>query len=466
MKKWLKIVLKIIAGLLVIILVVLYVSISKIDSNPYFESTYYKNTIANINKADSIRKTSKGQLFAGFSRMNITPIIKDGDPSKGEFNKIKLAGFGDGKIATEVHDSIFAKAIALEVDGETIVMVSADLLMMPEAVVEGIEKELKGKSTISRDHIIYGATHTHSSMGNCVPGFIGKSFGGEYQPQFVDWISKKYAQLILNAIADKKPSQLSSGYINVPLLVRNRIIGETGRLNDKLSIISIKQDSARQAIIGVFAAHATTISSWNSAYSADYPGYFQRSLENEGIDMAMFYSGTVGSHTNRGEGQKFEKPKYVGENLALAAKKCISTLEYSSEVELSLLATEIEIPKLQMIYIKDRLRLSPYVGNKLVPKKNSIILQGLKLNNLIWTAMPYEFSGEYAIDLKNALELKGYNSIYTSFNGQYLGYIVPAKYYYYDTYEARLMGWYGPSMGDYLVELNYKLANNLTQSKL
>ena len=466
MKKWLKITLKIIASLLVIILVILYISISKIDTSPYFESSYYHNTIANINVADSIRKTSKGRLLAGFARMNITPTIMDGDASNGEFNKIKLAGFGDGQIATGVHDSIFAKAIALEVNGETIVMVSADLLMMAETVVEGIEKELKGKSTLARDHIIFGATHTHSSMGSCVPGIIGEGFGGEYQPKFIEWISKKFTKLILNALKDKKPSQLSSGYINVPHLVSNRIIGETGRLNDKLSIISIKQDSAKQAVIGVFAAHATTITSWNSEYSADYPGYFQRSLENSDIDMALFYAGTVGSHTNRGEGQKFDKPKYVGENLALAAKECINTLEYSSEVELSLLSAEIEVPKLQLIHITDRLRLSPYVGNKLIPKMNRILLQGLKINNLIWTALPYEFSGEYAIDLKNALELKGYNSIYTSFNGQYLGYIVPAKYYYYDTYEARLMGWYGPSMGDYLVELNYKLAHNLTKSKL
>ena len=162
MKKWLKI----IASLLVIILVILYVSISKIDTSPYFESSYYHNTIANINVADSIRKTSKGRLLAGFARMNITPTIMDGDASNGEFNKIKLAGFGDGQIATGVHDSIFAKAIALEVNGETIVLVSADLLMMAETVVEGIEKELKGKSTLARDHIIFGATHTHSSMFN------------------------------------------------------------------------------------------------------------------------------------------------------------------------------------------------------------------------------------------------------------------------------------------------------------
>ncbi|NOX67336.1 MAG: hypothetical protein GXO85_16435 [Chlorobi bacterium] len=80
--------------------------------------------------------------------------------------------------------------------------------------------------------------------------------------------------------------------------------------------------------------------------------------------------------------------------------------------------------------------------------------------------MPCELSGEYAIDLKNALELKGYNSAITSFNGQYLGYIVPAKYYYFDAYESRLMGWFGPSMGDYLMELDYTVADSLTGTKL
>lgn len=466
MKKWLKILLKIIAALVLIILVVLYVSISKIDTTPYFETSYYKNTIANIDKADSLRTIHKGKLLAGFSRINITPTIKDGDPAKGEFNNVKLMGFGDGKIATGVHDSIFAKAIALEVDGETIVMVSADLLMMPEAIVEGIEKELKGKSSISRDHIIYGATHTHSSSGSCMSGLIWEIFGGEFQSGLVSWISKKYAEVILNAIADKKPAQLSTGYINVPELVRNRIIGETGRLNDKLSIVSIKQDSARQAVIGIYAAHAVTLGSWNDQYSGDYPGYFQRKLESDGIDMAMFYAGTTGSHTNTGEGDRFDKAKYVGEKLASKATQCLQKLTYTDQTTLSLLSSEIEIPKRQMLYLTDNLRLSPFVANKLMPKKGQIILQALQLNNCIWTTLPCEYSGEYAIDIKNALELKGYNSVFTSFNGQFLGYIIPAKYFYYDSYEPRTNGWFGPSMGDYITELNYKLANSLTKSRL
>ena len=469
MKKWLKIVLKILASLLLIIIIALFVSISFIDKTAYFETDYYKNTVDQLDQQFQNKKISKGELLAGFAKINITPSIVNGveNPAKGEFNKIKFSGFGDGKYAVGVHDSIFAKAIAMEVDKQMVVIVSADLLMMPETVVDEILENLKNNNTdISREQLFFGATHTHSSIGNCIPGILGKSFGGEFQPELVKWLGKKFTTVILDAIADKKSAQFSTGYIHLPNLVKNRIIGETGRLNDKLSIISIKQNDGRQAAVGVFAAHATTISTWNDQFSGDYPGYFQRSLESKGIDMVMFFAGTCGSHTNKGVGHKFDKSKYIGNTLADSAKVVIDRLEYAKEASFSSVATEIDIPKLQMIYVSDNLRLAPWVGHKLIPKKSSVLLQGFQLNDLIWTAMPYELSGEYAIDLKNALELKGYNSVFTSFNGQYLGYIVPAKYYYYDTYEARLMGWYGPSMGDYLMELNYKMANNLIQSRL
>jgi hypothetical protein len=230
--------------------------------------------------------------------------------------------------------------------------------------------------------------------------------------------------------------------------------------------LSFIQENGKKATIGVFSAHATVIGTDNEQYTGDYPGYFQRHLEENGVDLALFFAGTVGSHSNKGIGEKFEKAKYIGETLADSARSALNKMEYLPIVELTAISSEIEIPKLQFLYISDRLRLSPYLGSKLMPKSNPIQVQGLKLNNLIWLALPYELSGEYGLDLKNALELQGYNSVLSSFNGQYLGYIVPQKYYYFDTYEARLMGWYGPSMGDYLMELNFKMANELTHTKL
>ncbi|MBU2903184.1 neutral/alkaline non-lysosomal ceramidase N-terminal domain-containing protein [Arenibacter algicola] len=466
MGKWLRVLLKFFGVLIVLLVILFFFATSTIDTTPYFETAYYRNTIENLEEAVKNKSEAKGELLAGFARTNITPkIINDNpDPAKGEFNNIKMAGYGSGKIATSVHDSIFAKAIAIEVDSETVVLINADLVAIPEDVVNKVTDNLKGK--ISRKQLYFGATHTHSSIGNCMPGYVGKSFGGEYKPEVVEWLSQKFSALILQALADKQPAQFSSGYVKVPNLVRNRIIGESGRLNDKLDLLSFIQENGKKATIGAFSAHATVIGTDNEQYTGDYPGYFQRHLEENGVDLALFFAGTVGSHSNKGIGEKFEKAKYIGETLADSARSALNKMEYLPIVELTAISSEIEIPKLQFLYISDRLRLSPYLGSKLMPKSNPIQVQGLKLNNLIWLALPYELSGEYGLDLKNALELQGYNSVLSSFNGQYLGYIVPQKYYYFDTYEARLMGWYGPSMGDYLMELNFKMANELTHTKL
>ncbi|HDZ06728.1 hypothetical protein LCGC14_0292790 [marine sediment metagenome] len=465
-KKWHRKLFRVLGLLALILLLIFYFSTSATDNKPYFETTYYKNTIRKMDSAIENVKVSKGELLAGFAKINITPkITKDRpDPSKGEFNAIKMAGNGNGQIAKRVHDSIYAKAVALNVEGQEVVFISADMVIIPELVVLKVAENLK--EIINRKQLFFGATHTHSSIGNCIPGFVGKSFGGEYQPEVVEWLSKKITQLVLNALEDEKPSKFSNGYIKTPNLIRNRIIGETGRLNDKLNLISFVQNNGRKAVIGIFGAHATTIGTWNDAYSADYPGYFQRSLESDTIDLALFFAGTVGSHSNKGIGEKFNKAQYIGETLADSAKTLIRTMVYDSVISMTRITSELEIPKLQAFYITDQLRVSPFISKKLMADMGPIYLQGLKLNNLIWLAMPYELSGEYGIDLKNALELEGYTSALTSFNGQYLGYIVPQKYYYFDSYEPRLMGWYGPSMGDYLMELNFKLSNTLTNKRL
>ena len=468
MRKWLKILFITIGVILIIIAAVLYYSISYVDTTPYFETKYYSNTITKLNKTIANRKNVTGNLKAGFSKINITPTIVQGiqEPSKGKFNSIKLAGYGDGKFASGTHDSIYAKAIAIDVNNILTILVSADLLLMPPEIVQKVEEKLKDRSDIKREQIFFGATHTHASIGNSIPSYVGEEFGGKYQPEVVEWLGEEITKLILNSVSDLRNARFASGFIHAPNLISNRIIGEAGRLNDKLTIISIKQNTGKTAVIGVFAAHATVLGSWNDQFSGDYPGYFQRSLESQVVDMAMFFAGTVGSHTNNGKGIRFGKTKYVGEALADSAMTVLNKMEYSNSVSLSVVATEIEIPKLQIIYISDGLRLSPHVGHELMPEMKSTYLQALMLNNFLWLTLPCELSGEYAIDLQNALELKGFNSALTSFNGQYLGYVVPAKYYYFDTYESRLMGWFGPSMGDYLMELNYIIADSLTGYKL
>ncbi len=88
------------------------------------------------------------------------------------------------------------------------------------------------------------------------------------------------------------------------------------------------------------------------------------------------------------------------------------------------------------------------------------------MNNFIWLTFPCEISGEYTIDIGNALKLEGFHSMFSNFNGDYLGYVIPIKYYNYDSYEPEVMSWFGPSFGEYLTELNYLICDSLTGLKL
>ena len=105
------------------------------------------------------------------------------------------------------------------------------------------------------------------------------------------------------------------------------------------------------------------------------------------------------------------------------------------------------------IRVSDGLRLNPLLGSKLFPAVGKVYLQTARIGNLIWNTAPCDFSGEMAITYKNAMQKEGYRTLVTSFNGAYVGYIIPGKYYHLDEYESRLMSWFGPNMGPYTDEM-------------
>jgi len=65
---------------------------------------------------------------------------------------------------------------------------------------------------------------------------------------------------------------------------------------------------------------------------------------------------------------------------------------------------------------------------------------------------PSDFSGEFNYQLDTLAEQHHLQAMVTSFNGGYIGYVTPLKYYDVDHYETRLMNWYGPGTGEYMTE--------------
>jgi hypothetical protein len=62
------------------------------------------------------------------------------------------------------------------------------------------------------------------------------------------------------------------------------------------------------------------------------------------------------------------------------------------------------------------------------------------------------------MDLEDTLFRRGFQATVTSFNGDYIGYIIPSRYYHLSGYEPRVMSFFGPTMPDYLQELMRTMA--------
>ena len=453
-------------GILVLIILVVFFSITtSIDSTPYFKTSYYKQTQTRIDSLKKNLTVSNDSIKAGFAKISITPSVGNSEDTveAGKFKEAPLAGFGarKGKSATGAHDSIFVKAAAIKVGKELVVIVGADILIMPPNIIDEATLVLE-KQGIHRSQVFYAASHTHSSIGGWGPGFVGEQFAGKANPNINKWLVIQIAKAVSAAIADLHPARIGNGNFNAASYTKNRIVGESGTKNSDFVFISIEQMGGRKAVIGSFGAHATTMGADNMEFSADYPGYWQRKMEQGSVDLAIFCGGSVGSQSPSGEGKGFEKPKNIGESLADSLTIYLPKVELKNKIDLSSMTLKVALPEYN-IRLTTKINFTPWLSKKLMPLPENVYLQTIKIGNLIWLTAPCDFSGEFALQLKNSLASKGFNANVTSFNGSYVGYIIPGKYFYLDAYEPKTMGWFGPNMGEYTFELLRHLSEIITE---
>ena len=456
MKKLLKILARIFGILIVLLFVLLIWALKKVDYTPYFETSYYRTTRARLDSLSRNLAPVYGKAYAGFARISITPqlgAVKD-DPEKGVFKAVPLAGFGSrkSKPAESIHDSIFVKAVALRVGSDTLVLIASDILIVPAEVAEGVTRQLAAKQHIHRDQLFFSATHTHSSVGGWADKYVGKEFAGDYNPAVIQWLIQQYRRAVTEALAGLQSAALGSGTFAAPAYVKNRLIGNKGFTNAQFAWLVVRQDNGKTAILGSFAGHPTTLGGWNMLISGDYPGFWQRRMEAKGYDMALFYAGPVGSHSVRSQGEKYKKPKYAGEALADSSLKYIANFIMHDSITLSSLTLPVTLPAFH-VRVTDNLRLRPSLVNKLFPPVGEVYLQTARLGNMIWITAPCDFSGELALNYQSMAEAEGFHAMVTSFNGAYIGYVIPGKYYHLNEYESRLMSWFGPYTGPWFDEM-------------
>ena len=435
------------AIVLALMIALALVFIRPVDYTPYFLKPYYKQTMKNLNDVGgALPVVQPAPVEVGFGKASVTPPL--GTP---------LAGYGDrhGKPSVGVHDSLFARAFAIKAGNQEFVMVSGDFLLVPIQLADSVMARIEPVLGLTREQILFSATHTHSGPGAWGDTWLEGKFAGKYDPKILRFLADQLSEAIVQAHNDLIPGEVGWDSFHAPALIRNRLVGKKGWTNDRATFTVFKQDDGDEGVLVSFGAHATVLPAENRLISADYPGYLERKLERKLTGVCAFFAGGVGSHRPVGTGSGFDRARMIGETLADSVLAHIGTMPLHQNVSVLAIGLPVALPE-YCIRVTDNLRLAPFLSEKIL-KERSTYFNMMVLGREFFLGIPAELSGEISLMLQALADQKGYLLTQTSFNGSYVGYIVPGKYYHFKSYESRLMSFYGPYMGDYFEELSRRL---------
>lgn len=419
-----------------------------LDYTPFNQQPFYGRTRAEIARFHPDPPAS-GPLLAGAAKVSITPPVG-----------LPLAAYG-ARLSVGIHDPVFARALVLSNGRFTVAVVAVDLLAIPDDLSRAVAKRLEKKMPLSSDHLMIAATHTHSG-----PGALGRRFweslaAGPFNAGFFEITAERIAKAVVEAYQDRRPSQLAVVKFDAGDMIQNRMIPQ-GPTDPHVQVLVVQAlDQSRTAYLVNFSAHPTVLRSKNRLVSGDFPGFLSQTLEQQQGVIALYTSGAVADQRARPPQVKgvFERARRMGEELARRVRESSSSGSFGEEVSLASVRFSVSLPPPQPKVTSTR-RLPAWIGRLIFD--NETDLQVMRINQLLLIGVPADLGVEIGLAWKEAARIRGMEALIVGFSNDYVGYVMPAKYYEAPAYEA-FMSFNGPYMADYLDRIVMTLLNSLTE---
>ncbi|QDH78112.1 alkaline ceramidase [Echinicola soli] len=428
MRKLLKI-LAWITGLLLLLAVTLLTTVNWAEPK---DQDYYKSSLKAIQNLQPT-KSSGNAWMAGWAQVNVTPQ-----------EPIDLVGYKPRGAYEFVQDSSFVKALVVGSGNQQVAFLNYELLIVHPALAKAVEAAIR-KANIPVDLVYFTGTHTHSGMGGYMPGIMGKIAFGGYDKKVVNMLAEKSAQAVKNALSTQDSVSIAYQKYSAPQFVANRFIPD-GPIDPFIRQLVFTKNDGTKGTFFTYTAHATCLNSNFMGLSGDYPYYLTQDMLND-YSFSMFAAGTVGSHQPLAPGRALEDIKVYAQQLdSLMEQPAI----FRDTVKRSILRLGTLTPQLPdaTYRISDNIRLRPWVFNGLFGDTNAHF-DMVQIGNTLMISSSGEISGMFYKKWEEFASQKDLNLIITSFNGGYMGYIVPDQYYDRTYFEARDMNWFGPYSGSF-----------------
>ncbi|MBK7319202.1 neutral/alkaline non-lysosomal ceramidase N-terminal domain-containing protein [Candidatus Villigracilis affinis] len=355
----------------------------------------------------------------GYAQTVITPSLD---------KPVYLAGFGQNRRAETVHDDLYARALTIQTEEITLVLVALDLIGFFQQDMKDVVEALKVSDV--NLHVVIASTHTHhgpDTMGLWGPD--DKTCGVDSDYMFA--IKKKIVDTINASLSDPKPAFAKWTSVHVSGLVKNARNPEI--LDDELTLLQFAADDGKPLVtLFDFPCHPEVLWEHNPNITADYVGYLRDEVEKQTGAPCIFFSGALGGMmTPDVKDHSFEEAEFMGRKLGEEGVKALDAVNSEQYSVVGIQKKEIKAKLTNPLYKVAFLRkLIPDVRDRkgyLTTEVNLIKIGGL------WLAtVPGELLPKLGLQLKAWMKEAGaqVTGVIGLANDE-VGYILPVEDFKY-----------------------------------
>jgi len=220
------------------------------------------------------------ESLAGAAARKITPKLD---------RPVYLAGFGNNRAATGVHDDLWARCLALRTTAAPVVICAVDLIGLFHDDVAMVRAAVPGAT------VIVAATHVHQgpdTMGQWGPK---QTLSGLDEP-YNSFVVAETAACARDAIARLQPVRMFPAAVTPPDVATYYDDTRPPVVHDPEILSLVFRDRRGRAVATLvnWNNHPEALGSRNTLITSDYVHYTRQTLEDAGFGTVVFVNGAIG----------------------------------------------------------------------------------------------------------------------------------------------------------------------------
>jgi hypothetical protein len=410
-----------------------------------------------------------GNPTASVAAVDITPPI--------EMN-YTLGGYGErmNKPAIAIHDRIWAKALAFQMDHRKYLIITLDILGLPSNVKSDLIKRISGHGW-GMENIMLLPSHSHGSLEMAAlnsKNLLNNPQIGIFQPELLKFLLDKLEALIKEVDQSYQPVKIGTGSMIIDSLNHNR--RKDSEVDKELIITRIDLTNGKPlAVLVNWTAHPTFLGGKDMLVSAEWPGYLQSELQNligNGV-TAMYYNGAEGDQSPILDEpiDGYKKIEIYGKKIAAKAFELFKKIQTKNIEVFTCSYRTITLPEhiAHPSFMKtggDEYKLNEKTVKTMIDMlcPTEVGLGSVRIGDLIIAGVPGEMAAGLGMKIKASL--KGGGIKYVAIGGlanEWISYILSRDQYVHGEGYESSVSFYGPGLGDLLSSEIIKTAMPLTK---